>query len=224
MDREKIILFYRDDNLKQPILFENQEGYKIVAAIPCQKRFLGKKKGIKTERIKKWIKEIYDESGAYYFWLEDVLCEYLGMDKMSLPDGVVNEWLDKIPFFHTLIYADNETARAKEYIQTRLKKVATICVVCYEDKRSEYEKLEMDFCEKEGIVLQIFTYQELSQNVAYFQNQVILKGRAAVLDFEDRRSFWDKRLEKGMGYYSVVNENRLFLDTFKKNRYNTVIK
>lgn len=224
MDSEKIILFYRDDNLKKPILFDNSGYSKMVAAIPCEKLLFGKKRRVKKERIKKWMKELYETSDATYFWIDDSLCEYLEVTKMDLPDCIIRDWLNCIPSFHTLIYADNRSKQVTNFVKERMDKVATICIICYEENYEEYARQEQYFYEKEGIVLQLFTYEELEKNVALFKRQTVVKGRGVVLDFEDRRMFWDKRLLNDIAYYSVVKENRLFLDTFKKNRYNTLTK
>lgn len=224
MDSEKIILFYRDDNLKKPILFRNEKSEKVAAAIPCEKKFLGRKRLIKKERIRKWITKLYEQTNATYFWLDDNLCDYLEMDKLDLPDCMIKDWLNRIPSFHTLIYADNKSGQVTNFVKERIDKVATICIVCYEDNYAEYENMESYFYEREGIVLQLFTYEELERHVTLFKRQVIVKGRCAVFDFDDRRSFWDKRLGSDIAYYSALNENRLFLDTFQKNRYNTLTK
>ncbi len=224
MDSEKIILFYRDDNLKKPILLEKENEKKVVAAIPCEKLLFRKKRALKKERIEKWIRQMYEESGATHFWLDDSLCDYLKMETMDLPNSIIKDWLYRLPFFHTIIYADNLSGQVTDFVKERTDKVATVCIVCYEKNYAEYENMEQYFYEKEGLVLQLVTYEELEKNVTLFQRQVVVKGRCVVLDFEDRRMFWDKRLRKDMAYYSVVKENRLFLDTFKKNRYNTLTK
>jgi len=54
--------------------------------------------------------------------------------------------------------------------------------------------------------------------------EVYLKGRSALLDFDDKRGFWAKRIQNEIGYYSFGREIGLFLDTFRKNSYNTLIK
>lgn len=224
MDSEKILLCYRDDKIKVPAIFDTMQENKVVAAIPCKRRFLGKEYFIKKNRVKCRIAETYETVGAEYLWLDEKLCAYLEMEKMDLPDILLKEWLGKIPFFHTLIFGDDEKGRAGDYIRTKTDRLAAVCVVCYEKNMLEYETLATRLFEAEGIVLQIFSYEALEKNPDLFYKEVIVKGRSALLDLQERRAFWDGRLQKDMGYYSFCNENRLFLDTFKKNRYNTLTK
>lgn len=224
MDSEKILFCYRDDKIKRPVIFDTVEGNKIVAAIPCSKIFLGKRVSISHKRVKKWIAKCYETAETQYFWLEEELCNFLQMEKMDLPEILIEDWLLEIPFFHTLIFADDDTGRAIEYIHTKTDGLAAVCVVCYEKYVMEYENLATCLFQKEGIVLQIFTYEQLEKKTRSFCEQVILKGRAALLDFDGRRAFWDKRISKDIGYCSFWNEIRLFLDTFKKNSYNTLTK
>ncbi len=219
-----MIIFYRDDEVKKPLFFEKEYFGIMAAAIPCEKVFLKRKWEIKKERIIQWIKEIYEKSGAYEFLLDDALCEYLEMEKCPVPDMMVQNWLEQVPSFHTLIFADDCHARAGKFLEEKVAYLANACVVCYEENRDLYEQWEQELFEKEGIVLQIITYQELEANVRHFERFAVLKGRTAVLDFEDRRSFWAKRVKKDTGYYSLIGEYRLFLDTFQKNRYNTLTK
>ena len=224
MNSEKILFCYREDKVKKPVIFDAEEDCRVVAAIPCSRSFFGKKFPIRKQQVKRWIAESYEKAGAEYFWLEEELCEYLQMKKMDLPEVLLKNWLERIPFFHTLIFADDEAGRAIDYIPNKTDKLAIACVVCFEKYRVEYENLAIELFQKEGIVLQVLTYGMLEKNVHLFQEQVVVKGRAALLDFDRRRSFWDRRLKKDIGYYSFWNENRLFLDTFKKNRYNTLTK
>ena len=224
MDCEKILFCYRDDKVKKPVAFETGEETKVVAAIPCTRAFLKKELLISRKRIKKDIAKIYETSGAQFLWLDDELCSFLQVEKMELPQILLVDWLSQIPFFHTLIFADNGNAGALEHISQKTDKLAGVCVVCYEKFVEDYEELASILFQREGIVLQIFTYEGLESRADGFREQVILKGRAALLDFEERRSFWDRRLGNEISYYSFLNENRLFLDTFRKNRYNTLTK
>lgn len=224
MDSEKILFCYRDDKLKKPFVYEAADEMKIVAAVPCDRSFLGKTFPISRKQIKKNIAAIYESSGAGYLWLDDSLCDFLQMDKMDLPEILYEKWLSEVPFFHTLVFADDKVGRAIEHIHAKTDKLAAVCVVCYEKNISEYEELAAKLFQKEGIVLQIFTYEVLEEKRELLVRDLIIKGRVAVLDFDDRRSFWDKRLKKDMGYYSFWNEIRLFLDTFQKNGYNTLTK
>lgn len=224
MDREKILFCYRDDKVKKPVVYETGEATKAVAAIPCTRVFLKKELLISKQRIKKQIAKIYEESGAQFLWLDDELCSFLQIERMELPEKLLVDWLSQIPFFHTLIFADDGNAGALEHISKKTDKLAGVCVVCYEKFIGDYENLSGVLFQREGIVLQIFSYEELEKRTQTFSEQVILKGRAALLDLEERRSFWDRRLGKEISYYSFLNENRLFLDTFRKNRYNTLTK
>ncbi len=224
MEYEKILFCYRDDKLKKPFIHETNAENKLVVALPCQKRILGKDFGIKKERIQKWIREIYELGKADYLWLEDELCDYLKMERMDLPDSLISEWLNKIPFYHTLIFADNISGVALRFLTQKTDKVAMLGVVCYKKDIDEYENLARELFLKEGIVLQVFTYENLQKSSCDFTKELVTKGRTALLDLDMGRGFWDKRLKKEIAYYSFRNENRLFLDTFKKNRYNTLTK
>lgn len=224
MDHEKILFCYRDDKVKKPVIFETGEETKVVAALPCTRAFFKKELVISRKRIKKDIAKIYETSGAQFLWLDEELCSFLQIEKMELPEKLLVDWLLQIPFFHTLIFADDGNAMALEHISQKTDKLAGACVVCYEKFLEDYEELASILFQREGIVLQIFTYEELEKRVQNISVQMVLKGRAALLDFEERRSFWDRRLGKEISYYSFLNENRLFLDTFRKNRYNTLTK
>lgn len=224
MDSEKILFCYRDDKIKKAAFYETADEMRLVAPMPCVRTLFGKTFSIDQRRIKKNIAAIYEASGAQYLWLDDALCDYLQMDKMDLPEVLLEKWLEEIPFFHTLVFADDKRGRALGYIRAKTDKLASVCVVCYEENVLEYENLAAFLLQKEGMVLQIFTYEMLYAKPKLFANGLILKGRAAVLDFEGKRSFWDKRLLNDMGYYSFWKEIRLFLDTFQKNRYNTLTK
>lgn len=224
MDSEKILFCYRDDKLKKPVIFDTKIETKAVAAIPCSRVFFAKRVLYSPKRVKRWIAESYETVGAQYLWLEEELCRFLEIERMDLPEILIEDWLVGIPFFHTLIFADDDSGRALDYIHTKIDKLVAVCVVCYEKYVPEYEDLATNLFQREGIYLQIFTYEMLEANSRLFREQVILKGRTALLDFEQRRTFWDRRLEKDIGYYSFWNENRLFLDTFKKNSYNTLTK
>lgn len=195
-----------------------------VVAISCVKTIWGRKFRISTAKLKKQIASIYEKCGASYLWLDDELCEYLKMEKQDLPDVLIDDWLEKLPFYHTLVFSDDNAMRAYEYVSKKTERLAILGVVCYEVHREAYEALAAELFLKEGIVLQIFSYEELEKNTQIFRTQAVLKGRAAVLDFEERRSFWDRRLGNEIVYHSFLMENRLFLDTFRKNRYNTLTK
>ena len=224
MDSEKILFCYRDDSIKKATLHSTEDAQRLMAAIPCHFKIFGKTFERGGKKVKNSIAEIYEESGAGYLWLEEDLCDFLEMEKMDLPDFLWEKWLDGIPFFHTLVFADDIKGRAIHFVEERMESLAAACVVCYEEFAPEYEELANRLFLREGIVLQILTYEMLSKNRDAFAKEVLLKGRGAVLDFGDGRSFWDKRLLKDMGYYSFWKEMRLFLDTFRKNRYNTLTK
>lgn len=224
MDNEKILFCYRDDKQRKPIVFGSTDDIKTVAAVPCIRRIWKKRISIKQKWLKKDIARLYERSKAGYLWLDDALCDFLGMERMDLPGSLIANWLSKIPFFHTLIFADDEKGSALEYILTKTDKVAAICVVCYENNVSAYEELAKKIFQREGIVLQVFTYEVLGEKLIPFGEKAILKGRSAVLDFDRKRSFWDKRLSDDIGYYSFWHQIRLFLDTFQKNGYNTLTK
>lgn len=224
MDSEKILFCYRDDNIKKATLYCTEDAQYLMGVVPCIRKLFGRKLSISCGKVKKSIAEIYENSGAGYLWLEEELCDFLQMERMDLPDFLWEKWLEDIPFFHTLIFADDIKGRAMRFVEERAQNLAAACVVCYEEFVPEYEELSHRLFLKEGIVLQILTYEMLSQNRGIFAGAVLLKGRPAVLDFSDNRSFWDKRLLKDMGYYSFWKEMRLFLDTFQKNRYNTLTK
>ena len=224
MDNEKILFCYRDDETPAPCVKETGRIDRAVVAIPCVKTFLGRKFRISAGKLKKQIASVYEECEAQYLWLDDELCEYLKMDKTDLPDILIDDWLEKIPFYHTLLFADDSAMHAFNYLSKKTERLATLGVVCYETHREAYDTLAVELFLREGIVLQIFSYEELEQNIRIFRNQAVLKGRVALLDFEERRNFWDRRLGNEIAYHSFLMENRLFLDTFRKNRYNTLTK
>ena len=224
MDNEKILFCYRDDKIKKPIIFDTKDAIKQVAAVPCSRKFLGKTIPVSQNRIKREIAEIYEKTEAGYLWLEDELCEFLKMKKMEYPEMLFERWLAEIPFFHTLIFADDTKGRAIDYILGKTERVAAVCVVCEGERISDYEELAVTLFQREGIILQIFTYEMLEDHSRLFEKELIVKGRAALLDFDEKRSFWDRRLLKDMRYYSFGKEIRLFLDTFQKNGYNTLTK
>ena len=236
MDSEKILFCYRDDEINRPTVYGPADEMRIVAAIPCcrhwpgkvmpiEQRLFGEKLFLQSQRqVKKSIAGIYEKSGAGYLWLDESLCDFLQMEKMDLPEILLEKWLDGIPFFHTLILADDRRGRALEAIYGRMDKLAAVCVVCYEKNISDYEAAAVKLFQNEGIVLQIFTYEMLNGNPEFLWDNLVIKGRAAVLDLDEKYSFWDKRLLRDIGYYSFWKEIRLFLDTFQKNRYNTLTK
>ncbi len=224
MDSEKILFCYRDDKIKKTAFYETTDEMLLVAPLPCARTLFGRSFSISPKQIKKNIAGVYEASGAQYLWLDDALCDFLQMDRMYLPEILLEKWLEEIPFFHTLVFADDKRGRALGYIRMKTDRLAAVCIVCYDKNVPEYENLAATLLQKEGIVLQIFTYEMLTACPKLFESELILKGRAAVLDFEGKRSFWDKRLLNDMGYYSFWKEIRLFLDTFQKNRYNTLTK
>ncbi len=224
MDSEKILFCYRDDSIKKATLYCTEDVARHMAAIPCCRKLWGKDFLISQRKVKKSIAEIYENSGAGYLWMEEDLCEFLQMEKMDLPDVLWEKWLYGIPSFHTLIFADDTKGRAIRFLEEMTQNLAAVCVICYNEFVPEYEELSHRLFLKEGIVLQVLTYEMLAQRQNAFEQEVLFKGRVAVLDFADKRSFWDKRLLKDMGYYSFWKEMRLFLDTFRKNRYNTLTK
>ena len=224
MDSGKILFCYRDDKIKKPTLYETEGEMRLVAALPCTKTKFGKQFILRQKLIKKYIVDIYEVSEAEYLWLDDALSEFLQMEQMDLPEILVERWLEKIPFFFFFFFADDKKGRAANYICQRTDRLAAVCVVCYDKNITEYENLAGTLLQKEGIFLQIFTYEMLSLNPKLFEKNLNIKGRSAVLDFEENKAFWDKRLLKDMSYYSFLKEIRLFLDTFRKNRYNTLTK
>ena len=224
MDSEKILFCYRDDKLKKPVLYETTDATKVMAALPCTRTFWGRKIPKNIRRIKTNIATVYENTGASYLWLDEELCAFLQMEKMDLPQILFENWLLQIPFYHTLILGDDKKLRALDCFRGRTEGLAAVCVICYESNVSEYRYLAEEFLENEGIVLQIFTYEDLENDINYFYKQVRIKGTAAVIDLDDRNRFWDKRLLKDIGYYSFWKEIRLFLDTFRKNGYNTLTK
>ena len=224
MESEKILLCYRDDTIRKTVLLQGTDNMRIVAAIPCVRTIFGRNCPRGSGKLKKLIAELYENSGAQYLWLEDCLCEFLQMDKMDLPDFLVEKWLERIPYFHTIIFADDDKGRAIRFIEEKAEGLAAACVVCYEEFLAEYEELANRLFLKEGLVLQILTYHMLKQSPKNLEREMRCKGRTAVLDFGDGYFSWDKGLLKDMGYYSFWKEMRLFLDTFQKNRYNTLTK
>lgn len=224
MDSEKILFCYRDDKVKKAMLYQDMTEMGVVAAIPCTRKIFGKNRELRQGVVKKSIATLYEMSEANYLWLEDSLCEFLQMEKMDLPDILRNKWLEKIPFFHTLIFADDEKEHAIRFMEEQSGNLAAVCVICYEKYILDYEELARKLFLKEGLVLQIFTYEKLEERRGLFSQAVLFKGRVALLDFDDRGSFWEKRCLKDMGYYSFWKEMGLFLDTIRKNRYNTLTK
>lgn len=224
MDSEKILFCYREDKLRKPYVFDCINDNRIVTAIPCQRKIGSRQYQVPIKKINKWIREIYQTHSMQTLWMDEALCRYLNMEKMDWPDSLIKGWLSKIPFFHTLILADNQSAVVLDVMDEITERLAALLVVCYENNLMHYEKKASDLYQREGIVLQIFTYEQLQKDREDFLNRLVLKGRVALLDFEDRRVFWEKRLKKDIGYYSFDAWNRLFLDTFRKNSYNTLTK
>ena len=224
MDSEKILFCYRDDKLKKPVFYETADENTIMAALPCTKTIWGRKVPRSVKRIKMNIAALYENTGASFLWLDEDLCEFLQLEKMDLPQILFENWLMEVPFYHTLILGDDKKLRALEFFRMRTSGLAAACVVCYEEDVFEYRYLAEELFENEGIVLQIFSYEELENDFKLFCNHVRIKGTAAVIDLDDRSRFWDKRLLKDMRYHSFWKEIRLFLDTFRKNGYNTLTK
>ena len=224
MDSEKILFCYRDDEIKKAVLCQGTTDMGFVAVVPCSRKILGKEIEIRKSTVKRSIAGLYEKSFADYLWLEDALCDFLEMEKMDLPDTLRRKWIEGIPYFHTLIFADDTKEHAIRFIEEKSENVAAVCVICYEKYVLDYEEIARILFLKEGLVLQILTYETLEECRGAFAGEVLLKGRAALLDFDDRGSFWDKRRLKDMGYYSFWKEMGLFLDTIRKNRYNTLTK
>ena len=218
MDSRNVIFFLRDDEIKDIVLYDAFENTGYVAMVPCRKKRFGKNK------VKKKIIKLFEKTDAKDSWLDDALCEFFQMEKMDFPEGLWSSWLSEIPFFHTLIFADDKKARALDYIAEKSCDLAAVCVVCYEQYFMDYEFFARSLFESEGLVLQIFTYEEIEKQKDLFFKEVSLKGRATVLDFDNKNVFWEKRLKKEIAYYSFHREMGLFLDTFRKKGYNTLTK
>lgn len=223
MDSEKILFCYREDKVKKPWISEIGAG-KMLAFVPCVQKFAFREYPIRIKKVKNQIQKIYHTTGADSLWLDDKLCDYLHMEPMEWPESFLYDWLMKIPDFHTLIFADNPSGLAKKAISLKTEKLAAAAVICYEENLSVYEETAADLYREEGLVLQICTYEELRKSKENISDRIVTKGRVAVLDLNGGRSFWDKRLSKDMGYYSFEDWNRLFLDTCRKNSYNTLTK
>ena len=223
MDSEKILFCYREDKVKKPLISEIGAG-KMLAFVPCVQKFALREYPIRMKKMKSQIENIYYATGAESLWLDDKLCDYLHMEPMEWPESLLYDWLMKIPDFHTLIFADNPSGLAQKVIPLKIEKLAVAAVICYEENLSVYEEASADLYREEGLVLQIYTYEDLRKNKENILERLVIKGRVAVLDLDGRRSFWDKRLSKDIGYYSFEDWNRLFLDTCRKNSYNTLTK
>lgn len=224
MDSEKILFCYRDDEVKKVMIYQDTTDMGVVATVPCSRKVFGKTIEISQRTIKKSIALLYEKVDADYLWLENSLCEFLQMEKMDLPDALRRKWLYGIPFFHTLIFADDIQEHAIRFIEEKSDTLSAVCIICYEKYALDYEEMARKLFLKEGLVLQILTYEKIEKWPNIFEQDVFFKGRVALLDFDDRRAFWDKRLLNDMGYYSFWREIGLFLDTIRKNRYNTLIK
>ena len=224
MDSEKILFCYRDDEVKKAMLYHGITDIGVVAAVPCTRKIFGKSIEFRQSIVKKNIAALFEISVADYLWLDDSLCDFLQMDKMELPDVLHRNWIDGIPFFHTLIFADDAKEHAIRFIEEKSENLAAVCVICYEKYVLDYEELSRKLFLKEGLILQVLTYEKLKVSHRLFEQEMLLKGRTALLDFDNRDSFWGKRLPKDVGYYSFWKEMGLFLDTIRKNRYNTLTK
>lgn len=224
MDSRNVIFFLRDDEIKDVVLCQGTEDRGGVAAVPCRVKRLGRYFKFRPGKVKQKIVSLYEKSGAEYLWLDEALCEFLHMESMDFPDILRHNWLMEIPTFHTLIFADDINANALNFIEKKSHALAAVCVVCHKKNLMDYEFLAQSLFMNEGLVLQIFTYEEIEKQKDLFLKEVYLKGRSALLDFDDKRGFWAKRIQNEIGYYSFGREIGLFLDTFRKNSYNTLIK
>lgn len=223
MDSEKILFCYREDKVKKPWISEIGAG-KMLAFVPCVQKFALREYPIRIKKVKNQIQKIYHTTGAEGLWLDDKLCDYLHMESMEWPESLLYDWLMKIPDFHTLVFADNPSGLANKVMPLKIEKLAAAAVIGYEENLSVYEETAADLYREEGLVLQIYTYEELRKSKENILDRIVTKGRVALLDLNGGRSFWDKRLSKDMGYYSFEDWNRLFLDTCRKNSYNTLTK
>ena len=224
MDSRNVIFFLRDDEIKDIALYNSPENMGKVAAVPCCKKIFGRQFKLSQSKVKQKIVTLYEKTGAEYVWLDEALCEFFQMEKLDFPEILWRNWVSEIPSFHTLIFADDKKAHALDFIEEKSHRLAAVCVVCYEQYFMDYEFFARSLFEREGLVLQIFTYEEIEKQKDLFFKEVYLKGRAALLDFDSKSGFWEKRIQNEIGYYSFLREMGLFLDTFRKNRYNTLIK
>ena len=224
MESRNVIFCIRDDDIKDIVLYEGTKNMGSVVAVPCSKKRFGRKVNFSQTKVKQKIVTLYEKTGAEYLWLDEALCEFLHMEKMDFPESLWRSWLLEIPSFHTLIFADDSKARALNFIEGKSHHLAAVCVVCYEQNFMDYEFFARSLFEREGLVLQIFTYEEIEKQKDLFFKEVYLKGRSALLDFDGKAVFWEKRLQNEIRYYSFRREIGLFLDTFRKNSYNTLIK
>ena len=224
MDSRNVIFCLRDDEIKDIVVYDSPKNMGSVAAVPCSKKRFGRNFNLSQNKVKQKLITLYENTGAEYLWLDEALCEFLNMEKMDFPESLWRSWLLEIPSFHTLIFADDLKANALNFIEEKSHHLAAVCVVCYEQYFMDYEFFARNLFESEGLVLQIFTYEEIEKQNDLFIKEVYLKGRAALLDFDGKSVFWEKRLQNEIGYYSFRREMGLFLDTFRKKRYNTLIK
>ena len=99
--------------------------------------------------------------------------------------------------YHTLILADDMAGNAADLIFQKTEKLAMVVVLIFDRNREVYEN---------------------------FFDGLVVKGRTALLDLTDGKEFLIKGLPKTIDYYSFEDRNRLFLDTCRKNSYNTLTK
>ena len=224
MDSEKILFCYRDDKAKRIVVFQTPKEKRMMAAVPCVKRFAGKERPIKKTKLKKAIEKAYMEAGTERLWLNEELCDYLEMDKMEWPRSLLMEWFMGICDYHTLILADDMAGNAADLIFQKTEKLAMVVVLIFDRNREVYENIALDLYQKEGLVLQIFIYEKLKRGLENFFDGLVVKGRTALLDLKDGKDFLIKELPKTIDYYSFEDRNRLFLDTCRKNSYNTLTK
>lgn len=224
MDSEKILFCYRDDKVKSIVLFQTPKEKRMVAAVPLVKKFAGKERLIKKAKVKKAIEMSYAKAGAERLWLDEELCDYLEMDKMEWPRSLLLEWFMGICDYHTIIFADDMAGNAAELIFQKTEKLAMVVVLVFESNLEVYENIALDLYQKEGLVLQILVYEKLKKGLGNFFDGLVVKGRTALLDLTDGKDFLIKGLPKTIDYYSFEDRNRLFLDTCRKNSYNTLTK
>ena len=218
MDSRDVIFFLRDDEIKDIVLYEVSENIGKVAVVSCGKKRFGRYFKFSQSKVKQKIVTLYEKNDAEYLWLDKALCDFLHMEKMDFPEVLWRNWVSEIPSFHTLIFADDKKAHALDFIEEKSRNLAAVCVVCYEQYFMDYEFLARGLFEREGLVLQIFTYEEIKRQTDLFFKEVYLKGRSALLDFDNKSELWEKRIQNEIGYYSFHREMGLFLDTFRKNR------
>lgn len=220
MNDETILFCEKNENIKKAILYQNEESQHWVAFIPCPKHMgtKGKKKRIKT------ICRFYKKSGATHLWMTEDLCAELGVENLEMPAFYLEQWFDEIPFYPTRIYADDEKGIVQNYLLKRTDKVAVLVVICYKEYVNAYEQMAEKLYEREGLILQILTYDRIRKSSGTFSGLFVQKGNAVILDFHKGYMLKNMNFSEPTDYYSFWKDVRLFLDTFQKNRYNTLTK